>query len=467
MRKFIIASLCLCILVSTFVLPVYSYNYEVPFYDVISDYSDKSIGVSLDVADNDCKLYYKHSIGKQKYSSYDLLDECQKQMYNQIVSVAPGTLSITLNFNNGVFLASNFTKEYLTMVMDAVLLDRTDLFYFAGYSINGGYYYSGSNYIKSLNYQVVMFPNVTYTQSQLSGYYTTLMNTAKSVPVDLSNRYNFVKSVHDYLCDTAYYPDLSSSDYVDNAHDAYGALVEGRTVCQGYSEAFKLICDIYKIPCVCISGTSNGGGHMWNAVQMDDGKWYFLDITWDDQTNKIYYDFFLVGTDSVPTYFNRIKFSESHLANSDNLLPVLDYSSLKYAPVTNATAFKATYNAFADTENKFLVLSAFEAEDTNIFYNGIYLDVMSKNTNTVFDAPSGLNGENEQWTLVLSGDCNGDSYVDVEDFSYCVNLAVSDSSISSAFDKAADADCDGYIDVIDAAIIERAVNGLNTNIIFE
>ena len=27
---------------------------------------------------------------------------------------------------------------------------------------------------------------------------------------------------------------------------------------------------------------------MWNAVKMDDGKWYGLDATWDDQSSIIY-----------------------------------------------------------------------------------------------------------------------------------------------------------------------------------
>lgn len=43
-----------------------------------------------------------------------------------------------------------------------------------------------------------------------------------------------------------------------------------------------MLCDEAGIPCALISGKGNGGAHMWNAVQMDDGKWYAVDVTWDD-----------------------------------------------------------------------------------------------------------------------------------------------------------------------------------------
>lgn len=57
-------------------------------------------------------------------------------------------------------------------------------------------------------------------------------------------------------------------------------------VCEGYSRAFKLICDQLEIPCILVSGTGTNnrkeaGAHMWNYVQLD-GAWYAVDVTWDD-----------------------------------------------------------------------------------------------------------------------------------------------------------------------------------------
>ena len=58
-------------------------------------------------------------------------------------------------------------------------------------------------------------------------------------------------------------------------------------VCEGYSRAFKVLCDELGIPCVLTEGSAKGsvsetpGAHMWNYVQLD-GSWYAVDVTWND-----------------------------------------------------------------------------------------------------------------------------------------------------------------------------------------
>ena len=59
-------------------------------------------------------------------------------------------------------------------------------------------------------------------------------------------------------------------------------------VCEGYSKAFKIFCDRMDIPCMLVVGyaknsiNDNGESHMWNEVKMKDGKWYAVDVTWND-----------------------------------------------------------------------------------------------------------------------------------------------------------------------------------------
>ncbi|MDO4798538.1 MAG: hypothetical protein Q4A01_11045 [Coriobacteriales bacterium] len=65
---------------------------------------------------------------------------------------------------------------------------------------------------------------------------------------------------------------------------------ETKVVCEGYSKAFKYLCDLTwpdpatGIECILVSGTmdvSGGedGAHMWNIVHMDDGNNYLVDVT--------------------------------------------------------------------------------------------------------------------------------------------------------------------------------------------
>jgi len=49
-------------------------------------------------------------------------------------------------------------------------------------------------------------------------------------------------------------------------------------VCEGYSKGFMALCKSEGIPCVLVDSSD----HMWNYVQMDDGRWYGVDVTFND-----------------------------------------------------------------------------------------------------------------------------------------------------------------------------------------
>ena len=76
--------------------------------------------------------------------------------------------------------------------------------------------------------------------------------------------------LHDYLAEHCKY-DLT---YQNN--DAYTALIDGNTVCQGYALAMCVLCRKMDIPCYAI--TSDALKHMWNVVRID-GTWYHCDTT--------------------------------------------------------------------------------------------------------------------------------------------------------------------------------------------
>ena len=70
-------------------------------------------------------------------------------------------------------------------------------------------------------------------------------------------------------------------------------------VCEGYSKAFKYLCDLSDfendVTCITVAGnfyTSNGtnGGHMWNIVYLGNGMNYMVDVTNCDNGSIGYYD---------------------------------------------------------------------------------------------------------------------------------------------------------------------------------
>ena len=114
----------------------------------------------------------------------------------------------------------------------------------------------------------------------------------ETIKINGISRHEKLKSIHDYLSNNIVYDEDIASP---NIFDVYGAFVNGFCVCEGYGEAFKMLCDREGIPCITVIGTGNGGPHKWNMVQMEDGEWYTIDTTWNDQKSYILYDYFLSG----------------------------------------------------------------------------------------------------------------------------------------------------------------------------
>ena len=88
-----------------------------------------------------------------------------------------------------------------------------------------------------------------------------------------------IKIVHDYIINHSKYDkertDKNIINY--NSSTAYGVLFEGYGICSGYSDAMALFLNYYDIPNFKVASEN----HVWNAVYLD-GKWYHLDLTWDD-----------------------------------------------------------------------------------------------------------------------------------------------------------------------------------------
>ena len=111
-----------------------------------------------------------------------------------------------------------------------------------------------------------------------------------------------VKYLHDYICDNvSYYMDFNKSG---NFANAYGAIVDKKASCEGYSRALEDLLLRCGIQCYSIigddyfPGEDTPEGHMWNLVRID-GNYYHLDVTWDDQNSTTIYDYFNVSTERI------------------------------------------------------------------------------------------------------------------------------------------------------------------------
>ncbi|PHV69240.1 hypothetical protein CS063_16890 [Sporanaerobium hydrogeniformans] len=96
---------------------------------------------------------------------------------------------------------------------------------------------------------------------------------------DLEKEYSLL----DYIVkNTAYSQDRQSDgDYPPLTHTIYGAIVDNRAVCDGYSKELNYLLNAVGVPSQMIIGESRKQGHQWNLVEIG-GSYYHVDVTWAD-----------------------------------------------------------------------------------------------------------------------------------------------------------------------------------------
>lgn len=107
-------------------------------------------------------------------------------------------------------------------------------------------------------------------------------------------------ALHDRLCDRTEYA------FGEHCHSAYGPLVDGQAVCEGYAKAFALLCRVNGIPCSVVEGDSidpdgQWKSHAWNLVEVD-GVMTWVDVTWDDQHETYHWYFNLTDALMAPDH---------------------------------------------------------------------------------------------------------------------------------------------------------------------
>ena len=230
------------------------------------------------------------------------------------------------------------------------------------------------------------------TPAEMNG----LISTAKSAITSSrksSSDYDTLEAIHDYLCNLiAYNHEAVKSDtkYTSRQTFAYQTAYSAfakcngdsviNTVCAGYAKSFKILCGEFGIKCAIISGTgvsdSGSENHAWNAVELD-GKWYAVDCTWDDQTEpekakKIFKDFFLVGSETVPVNFYKKNFGYTHVNDADFAYPELNPTAyVNPAEVTPGVPAGLKAEAGGDSEVVLTWNAAENAESYNVYVDGV------------------------------------------------------------------------------------------------
>ncbi|MGN1382882.1 MAG: transglutaminase domain-containing protein [Eubacterium sp.] len=356
---------------------------------------------------------------------YQHLTTRQKKLYNAMLTLAQDPYSenivvytSTKNASDDGTTGTDWFLAYQSLIYDHAELfwlwmDGGDsAFVYDPVQIGNSYKWvmwmdlsaSGQNTTSRQEMPVRLF-NTESGYKQVKAQFNTAVNNFLS---DIDRNHSdavVAMEIHDKLCKQITYNDAANDTnafFYDPSHTAYGALVGGKAVCDGYALAYSYLlkkCGISSAVALGYVGSSaQTGGHAWNLVKLS-GSWYEADATWDDDdTNNSYnHAFLFITTKQISSQMPGIKANTVH--HRDSTEPYKSLSRL--LPTATATHFNPSYMSKSgqtlsdntDSEGKAVSLGA-------VYSSKIY---------PLTAAPSASNGK---WTLkIVTSNLKDDSSV--------------------------------------------------------
>lgn len=182
-------------------------------------------------------------------------------------------------------------------VFQKVLEDHPEIFYVSS-SYRVSYY--GSNGTLKITY-LGSTKTIKSQMASLNKKVDTIYKGSKSKKTTKDK----IKYFHDYIIDHAKYDysNYQKGTIPDRSYNAYGVLVKGVGVCQGYAESMQILLNKAKITNYFVVGSAGNGSswesHAWNLVKVGS-KYYHVDTTWDDPITisgkqMKTYDYFMIN----------------------------------------------------------------------------------------------------------------------------------------------------------------------------
>lgn len=191
-------------------------------------------------------------------------------------------------------------EQQAKQLYEAFLQDNPQFFHLGGkYSFDGRQLGTTKEFTTlTLTYTMDVKQRITAAE-ELEAAVTALLD-------NLPNGTDFEKELylHDELLSRCHYHEQASVaqsplEEYPTAFTAYGALVEGTAVCEGYSRAMQYLLLRAGMEATVITGfDSQNQAHMWNVVRVD-GKDYHLDATWNDRQNQITHTYFNLSDKAI------------------------------------------------------------------------------------------------------------------------------------------------------------------------
>lgn len=212
--------------------------------------------------------------GNVKYNISDLRD-----VYAFIKkAMKDGESTITFNTSS----ASKISFTAFSNIVDKVVNENSEIRYFNKW--NTSYTRLGNNG----SFKVVF--SLNFSRDRIIAMEKEVDQKIRAIVSNIikpnMNEYDKELALHDYLVNNSDYDykNLINNTIPNISYTAYGVLIKGVGVCEGYAYAMKRLLNAVGIQCIVVSGRASGqfsGPHAWNIVKLGN-NYYHLDATFDD-----------------------------------------------------------------------------------------------------------------------------------------------------------------------------------------
>jgi len=230
------------------IVSYYQVDININYKDVTKEQLDSIVPVST--------IRYLESILKDKLSNYE-----------QSLTVLAMNLGLTRDMAAGMVQQFYYEHPMDIVMMPVLTVDQ--------------YPEHGPNQIIEFSFAY------RYEPSMLAALEEALRNTVRNIagsvsgPSDgelLLSLCESLMEITEFDAATAGRGDYSTQN---KSATAYGALVEGSAVGEGYAMAYKALCDELSIESYVVLGERDGDRHAWNIVNIDD-HYYHIDVSMCD-----------------------------------------------------------------------------------------------------------------------------------------------------------------------------------------
>ena len=259
---------------------------------------------------------------------------------------------------------THMSEESIRKVVNAFVYDNPQVFWLENLF---GYAYAGDDTIVEF-YSVLSADDCKKYIEILTQKVNEIIAGAKKE----MSEYDREKYVHDTVLNNCEYKKgVTGSNDGWQYFSAYGTLIDGQAVCEGYAKSMQILLSQLGIECYTISGNADNVGHMWNIVKLG-GEWYHLDPTWDDSDGTVNYEYFNVNTETISKNHN---INESvNITDSDDkeksgtkynfFIPMCSSMAMNYYNVEGYLL--KSFDEKSDNDMTQLIVNAVNKEDTYI-----------------------------------------------------------------------------------------------------